>query len=236
MKTAERDTLLFLLAITSGSADGWSYIRLGHAFVANMTGNTVLLGIAVFGQHGDMLHPLVALTCYALGVAAGSFLTRNVTPNSIWSSLVTRTLFLEAVLLAASAIKWMSVGGMPGRSASIVLLACLASGIGLQSGALLPLQLPGIITTYITGTWTTLVSGLVLINSSQKRLNQSKSSFEDRLLLQIGFLAIYFMSAVAAGWASRYAPTIMGVIGFVPVLIVVAWSTFRTRPAKEIDT
>jgi uncharacterized membrane protein YoaK (UPF0700 family) len=227
VKTAERDTLLFLLAITSRSADGWSYIGLGHVFVANMTGNTVLLGIAVFEKRGDMLHPLVALTCYAIGVAVGSFLTRNVTPNSIWSKLVTRTLFLEAFLLVASAIAWISFRGMPGRSACFALLACIAAGIGLQSGALLPLRLPGIITTYITGTWTTLVSGLVLINSSQKRVNQNKNGSEDRLLLQIGFLVIYFMSAIATGWSSRYVPELIRAIGFVPVLIVAAWSALR---------
>ena len=55
MRSAERDVLLFVLAASAGSADGWSYLGLGHAFVANMTGNTVLLGIAVFQNHGDLL-------------------------------------------------------------------------------------------------------------------------------------------------------------------------------------
>lgn len=59
MRRSERDALLLMLAIAAGSADGWSYFGLGHAFVANMTGNTVLLGIAVF-LHGDLLHPPVS--------------------------------------------------------------------------------------------------------------------------------------------------------------------------------
>ena len=40
MRETERDVMLFLLAASAGSADGWSYFGLGHAFVANMTGNT----------------------------------------------------------------------------------------------------------------------------------------------------------------------------------------------------
>ena len=52
MASVERDVRLLILAASAGSADGWSYFGLGHAFVANMTGNTVLLGLAVFQLHG----------------------------------------------------------------------------------------------------------------------------------------------------------------------------------------
>jgi uncharacterized membrane protein YoaK (UPF0700 family) len=40
VRRIERDLLLLLLAVAAGSADGWSYFGLGHAFVANMTGTT----------------------------------------------------------------------------------------------------------------------------------------------------------------------------------------------------
>jgi uncharacterized membrane protein YoaK (UPF0700 family) len=227
VRAAERDTLLFFLAITSGSADGWSYTGLGHAFVANMTGNTVLLGIAVFSEHGDTRYPLIALAFYALGVAVASFLTRTVSPGSIWSKYVSGTLFLEALLLAFAGAGWISVKGTPGRLTSCVLLGCIATGIGLQSGALLPLRLPGIITTYITGTWTTLVSGLVLIGAGQERVRPNRVNFEERLLLQIGFLAVYFAAAVVTGWASRYMPQPIGGISSVPVLIVAIYGALR---------
>ncbi len=71
MRSAERDVRLLILAASAGSADGWSYFGLGHAFVANMTGNTVLLGIAVFQNHGDLLHPAISLACYAAGAVIG---------------------------------------------------------------------------------------------------------------------------------------------------------------------
>ena len=81
MASVERDVRLLVLAASAGSADAWSYFGLGHAFVANMTGNTVMLGLAVFQDHGDMLHPAIALGCYAGGAMLGSLLTERVQPG-----------------------------------------------------------------------------------------------------------------------------------------------------------
>src|ERR1700761_3156288 len=91
----ERDVRLIVLAASAGSADGWSFFGLGHAFVANMTGNTVLLGLAVFQNHGDLLHPFTALSGYAMGVIAGSLLSRKIPPGAVWTKTISQTLLLE---------------------------------------------------------------------------------------------------------------------------------------------
>jgi uncharacterized membrane protein YoaK (UPF0700 family) len=200
---------------------------LGHAFVANMTGNTVLLGISIFEERGDILHPFISLVFYAFGVALGSFFTRNVKQGSIWNKSVSRVLFLEALLLIASQTAWMSARGTPNMIRVYCVLGCVATAIGLQSGALLALRLPGIITTYITGTWTTLVRGLVLISGSGEKIPQGEPTFEDRLLIQIIFLAVYFCAAVATGWSLRALPTLVGVISSVPVLGVAVYGAIR---------
>jgi len=227
MRANERDTLLFILAITSGSSDAWSYLGLGHAFVANMTGNTVLLGIAVFGEHGDVMHPAIALASYAAGVAIGSFLTRKVKQNSLWSTSISVVLLIEGFLLLVSAAAWVWADAMPSLILRSSLLSCVAVAIGLQSGAMLSLKLPGVVTTYISGTWTTLVSGLVLLKSGRERIGGNQTSFEDRLLVQAVFLATYFTSAIAAGWAFRYAPMMVAVIATVPILIVASYGAIR---------
>jgi uncharacterized membrane protein YoaK (UPF0700 family) len=224
MQTAERNILLYFLAITSGSADGWSYMRLGHAFVANMTGNTVLLGIALINEYHEALHPLISLVFYVIGVSIGTYVTRNVKHDVIWSKSITRTLFLEGIILLASEVVWIWARGMPSPLVKLALLSSVAIGIGLQSGALLPLRLPGIITTYISGTWTTLVSGVVLMSSEQQRMRGDKTEPEERIAVQAIFLIIYFVSAVATGCAAHYRPILIGGISLVPVLIVVAYS------------
>jgi uncharacterized membrane protein YoaK (UPF0700 family) len=42
-----RSGLMVLLTIASGFSDALGYVALGHVFTANMTGNTILLGLAM---------------------------------------------------------------------------------------------------------------------------------------------------------------------------------------------
>ena len=41
--------LLICLTVVTGLVDAFSYLSLGHVFVANMTGNVVFLGFALAG-------------------------------------------------------------------------------------------------------------------------------------------------------------------------------------------
>ena len=185
MRPLERDVLICMLAACAGSADGWSFFGLGHAFVANMTGNTVLLGMSVFRVHGDFVHPLIALACYAIGVITGSLLTRNVKPEvdgSPWPRRISFTLLFEALLLLAAQVRWFALYPTgPAQETHTLLLGCVAVAIGLQSAAMLQLKIPGIVTTYISGTWTTLMSGLARIHSESP---VERQKFESRLGMQ----------------------------------------------------
>ena len=216
-----------LLGIASGSADGWSYFGIGHAFVANMTGNTVLLGVSVFHLQGDFLHPLLSLVCYCAGVTIGTLLTHDVEPGSVWSKSVSWSLFLEALLLIGSEIAWIAIGYNPGPRASLILLACVAAAIGLQSGAMVQLRIPGVVTTYITGTWTTMVNGLTLLGIGNPRVERERSRFEERFVLQATVLAAYFLSAVLTGWAFRHVAGLVGCISASAVLLAAAYGALR---------
>ncbi len=234
MRLSERDVLLLMLAIAAGSADGWSYFGLGHAFVANMTGNTVLLGIAVF-LHGDLLHPGISLVCYAAGAALAAFLTRNVREGAGWPRAVSSTLGLESVLLVATAIGWALAGRnatQPGSTPGLdVLLGCVALAIGIQSGAMLQLRIPGIVTTYITGTWTTLMRGLTrFVTREQHRPRGKTVEYEERMVMQGGILFAYLLSAVATGLLFRYARLAVGVLPALSVLLVAVYALAH-RPA-----
>ena len=140
----------------------WSYFGFGHAFVANMTGNTVLLGLAVFQPHGDWLHPVISLSSYAVGTMIGSLLTGKVQPGALWSKAISWTLLLEAILLLTAEAGWIGIHLNIRHAPSLeLLLGTVALAIGMQSSAMVQLKIPGIVTTYITGTWTTMLSGLV---------------------------------------------------------------------------
>jgi uncharacterized membrane protein YoaK (UPF0700 family) len=236
MRRSERDVLLLLLAVAAGSADGWSYFGLGHAFVANMTGNTVLLGIAVF-LHGDLLHPGISLVCYVAGTALAAFLTRNVREGSSWPRAVSNTLVLESTLLVAAAIGWALVGRnatQPGSTPSLdILLGCVAVATGLQSGAMLQLKIPGIVTTYITGTWTNLMSGLTRFFLREKHMpRRPKIEYEERMMMQGGILCAYLLAAMATGLLFHYARLAVGVLPAISLLLVAVYGLAH-RPATN---
>lgn len=50
---ATRNGLLLALAFAAGYIDALSYLGLGRVFTANMTGSTVLLGIAIAQFDGE---------------------------------------------------------------------------------------------------------------------------------------------------------------------------------------
>jgi len=230
MGRSQRDLLLLLLAVAAGSADGWSYLGLGHAFVANMTGNTVLLGIAVF-LHGDLLHPGISLVCYAAGVALAAFLSRNVREGSYWPRPVSNTIALESALMVAAAVGWAmecTAGRLPESAPHLrVLLVCVALAIGMQSGAMLQLKIPGVVTTYITGTWTNLMSGLArFLTRKQDPPRGQKIVREERMMMQGGILCAYLLSAMATGLLLRYARIAVGALPALSVLAVAVYGCF----------
>ena len=236
MRSAERDVMLYILAVSAGAADGWSYFGLGHSFVANMTGNTVLLGIAVFEKGGDLLHPFISLICYAAGVSIAALITRR-TPSGTWSRAISWTLLIEACLMAGAEAGWFALHrstqlpGEPGDLSLKLLLGFVAVAVGLQSGAILQLKIPGIVTTYITGTWTNLMNGLIRFKASKRprRDQLQKVQYEERLWMQFGILAIYFASAVLTGFLFRYQPQAVGVLPAAAVLFVALYGAVRAQ-------
>jgi uncharacterized membrane protein YoaK (UPF0700 family) len=228
VKTTERDALLLMLAVASGSADGWSYFGIAHAFVANMTGNTVLLGISVFLSRSDMLHPFLAIASYLAGTASGTLISRRVPDGAIWTQSTSWTLFVEALLLLAAETAWVAIAHHPSPRASSILLATVALAIGIQSGAMVQLRIPGVVTTYITGTWTTLTNGLTLLATRQPRIVQQESKFEKRFALQALALAAYFLSAVLTGWTFSHAPAVVGGISAAAVMLAAGYGALRS--------
>ena len=64
--------LLVTMTVVTGLVDAFSYLVLGHVFVANMTGNVVFLAFALAGAPGfSLLAAVLALAAFALGALAG---------------------------------------------------------------------------------------------------------------------------------------------------------------------
>src|SRR6185312_13646928 len=144
---------------------------------------------------------------------------------------ISLTLFLEALLLLAVEAMWIDIKSAPQTDLRNAMLGVVSFGIGMQSGAMLRLQIPGIVTTYITGTWTTLVSGLVRLGASREPPPSGRLSFEERLILQGAFLATYFLSALATGWLFHFHRMAAGALAAVPLLIAATYGAAHDRKA-----
>src|SRR6185503_17419800 len=69
--------LLLGLTVVTGLIDAFSYLALGHVFVANMTGNVVFLAFALAGAPGFSIGAsLIALFAFIAGAAIGGRLAR----------------------------------------------------------------------------------------------------------------------------------------------------------------
>jgi len=97
--TATRNNLLLALAFAAGYIDALSYLGLSRVFTANMTGNTVLLGIALAQLDGDAAaRSGLALAGFLTGAAAGAWIVERDHSQGLWPRAV--TLALPVVLIA----------------------------------------------------------------------------------------------------------------------------------------
>ena len=151
------DVWILGLALAGGALDAASYIGLGKVFTANMTGNTVLLAVAVAGGAGaQAARSAVALGGFAVGVAVG--VTVIGPGGRPWPGRVLGALALELLALGALLVTWAVVGVAPIRYA---LIAVAGSVMGLQSAIVRASDIRGVNTTYMTGTLLNAIARLV---------------------------------------------------------------------------
>ncbi len=159
-----RDLLLIALTFAAGSVDAVALLRL-DVFTAVMTGNIVLLGLAIGqGAFGNALRSIVALVAYGVGVVVGARIVGAVAIETHWSPKVTRALAVEWVLQLAFLIGWLLTGANPDGISAATLIAFSGIAMGIQAATARALA-PGMSTTYVTGTLTGLLSELSALGS-----------------------------------------------------------------------
>src|SRR5438132_6180754 len=114
--------LLLGLTVVTGLVDAFSYLVLGHVFVANMTGNVVFLGFALAGAAGFSIPAsLSALGAFSLGALAGGRLGTYLRTHR--GRLLTVASAVEAFLVGGSVA--IAAAGNPGSSSNRYVLIVL---------------------------------------------------------------------------------------------------------------
>jgi uncharacterized membrane protein YoaK (UPF0700 family) len=92
----------------------------------------------------------------------GASIARRSPAGPIWSPAVAAALAVELVLLVALASAWHLVEGAERwLDARFLLIAAAGLAMGVQSAVAYRIGVPGIATTYVTGTLTSLATRLV---------------------------------------------------------------------------
>jgi uncharacterized membrane protein YoaK (UPF0700 family) len=207
--------LLLVLTVVTGLVDAFSYLVLGHVFVANMTGNVVFLAFALVGAKGfSIAASALALGAFALGAAASGRIVTHLGPRR--GRILALTVVCEVVVTAASVvIGWTAAD--PGQGATrYVLVALLALGAGMQNGTARKLAVPDLTTTVLTQT----IAGAAF----ESRLGGGTNSRIGRR----GLSAVaMFAGALAGAFLVLHVSKPLGLLVALVLLVVVAVAAGR---------
>lgn len=183
------DLGLGLMAIAAGSSDALAYLTLGNVFTSAMTGNTVLLCIAVGqGRLAATLQSFTAFAAFVLGAALAAALSRQNVPHERVPPRLMPLFLLEIGFLAAFVAVWFA-SGRAVESARYALIALSALAMGVQGVTARQINVPQVNTIVFT---TTIVS--VVASCTHAVLRASAVPFDTKR--QIGILLVYAAGAV----------------------------------------
>lgn len=233
---------IFLLTWTAGCLDAISYLSLGQVFTANMTGNTILLGLAA--AQGDALTVLrsgVALAGFCLGALFCTSLVERNRERTTWTPRMRTAITIEGSLLVIFAVIWL-VTRVKAPTGVLVntLIALSALAMGLQSAMVRSIGINGIATTYITGTVTNMMAGIAHLIRPLRVTTTTKGSpgvqpDEFRTGRLVAVWIIYVIAAVVTGVTDKYLHSAAVILPLLAIILVVLdiyiGQRFRKRPS-----
>jgi uncharacterized membrane protein YoaK (UPF0700 family) len=207
--------LLILTAVT-GLIDAVSYLRMGHVFVANMTGNVVFLGFSLQPGSGLSLPAsAVAIGAFLAGALAGGRLAARLTDRpGTWLRVAFTT--QAATLAVVALLGGLGVLTYTGHRA-LLTTAVLAVSFGLQNATVRRIAAPDLTTTVLTLTLTGLAADSRLAGGPGARPHR-----------RLGSILAMFAGAAAGAlllWVTN--PTV--VITLATALVVIV-TTLLTTP------
>ncbi len=194
--------LLVGLTVVTGVVDAVSYLKLGHVFVANMTGNVVFIGFALAGA-GGLSAPasLAALAAFLAGALLGGRIGA-LAPSHRGHLLRGAGAVQSALFIAALVVSLAASGSFTGV-ARYALLVPLALGMGIQNAAAQRLAVPELTTTVLTRTLTGIASEAAVVGGQGAQLGRRGVAVGAMLLGAVtgGLLALQVSVAAALGVA-----------------------------------
>jgi uncharacterized membrane protein YoaK (UPF0700 family) len=153
--------LMLLLTFGTGIVDAVGYLGLDRVFTGNMTGNVVILGMAVVGADDlPIVGPVLALVGFMAGAALGGRVLRRA--QGAWTGLTTGLFGLVAVLVLGLGAVVTVVGEHPDRPLALTITTLLGAAMGVQAATARFIAVKDVTTVVVTSTITGLAADSVL--------------------------------------------------------------------------
>ena len=134
--------MAIVLTLLGGYVDAIGYISLGHVYVANMSGNSVAVGVQSSRMDGpELWRSLWPIISFLVGVLVSRLIVNWGTAGA-WRSLAAPVITFEALALAGFML-------VPPGAAGVFLAAC---AMGTQAATLSRFNGVTVYTSFVTGT------------------------------------------------------------------------------------
>jgi uncharacterized membrane protein YoaK (UPF0700 family) len=214
--------LLVSMTLVTGLVDAFSYLVLGHVFVANMTGNVVFLGFALAGAPGfSIAASLVAMVAFAAGALLGGRLGARYRDHR--ARLHSTAALAQATFVAAGVVLAILGGGHPAPGYRYGLIAVLGISMGIQNASARTLAVPDLTTTVLTLTITGIAADSTLAGGQGSKAGR-------RLVSIAAMLAGALVGAVLIRHTEAFIPLAIALATIV-VGATVSYRSGRSDPA-----
>ena len=200
--------LLVAMTLVTGLVDAFSYLVLGHVFVANRTGNVLFIAFALAGAQGfSIATSLIALGVFVVGSLAGGLLGSRLGANRgrlLWTATE-----IQALLLGLTAGLSILAGSPVPTGYGYALIVALGISMGTQNATARKLAVPDLTTTVLTLTITGMVADSRLAggagSKAGRRLVSVLAMFAGALIAVLAILYVYTIYPFC--WPSSSSPS-----------------------------
>lgn len=201
--------LMLALTFSTGIIDAVGYLGLDRVFTGNMTGNVVILGMALTGANDlPIVGPVLALAGFMLGAAIAGRVLKPIKEG--WTHRTTTIFAIVGVIMAAVAVLVTVVPTLP-EPLALTVTATLGTVMGVQAATARHIAVKDVTTVVVTSTITGFAADSWLGNGSRqpwfRRITAivliGGGAAVGALALQVGLglgLGIAAIITIAAAW------------------------------------
>lgn len=149
--------LMLALTLSTGLIDAVGYLGLDRVFTGNMTGNVVILGMALLGADDlPIVGPIVALLGFVVGAAIAGRVLRSVVDG--WTHHSTALFGVVAIILVTTTVALAIIGDVSSVPVQFAATGSLGLAMGIQAGTARHIAVKDVTTVVVTSTLTGLAA------------------------------------------------------------------------------